>query len=261
MSQRIHPTADVDPKSEVHPSAEVGAYAVVGPQVRLGEGVVLKHHACVTGNTTVGAGTRIFPFASIGEEPQDQKYHGESSQVLIGERNTFREYVTIHAGTEGGGSLTTIGDDNLFMISAHVAHDCHVGNHVILANQVALGGHITLEDYAVIMGLSGVHQFVRIGESAMVAGMSGVSQDVAPFAAVQGNHARVLGMNRINLERRGFSKERIQTIDRAFRMLFRSGLLPRDAFVKIRERFPDSRDAEHLVAFLEKSERGFCRVR
>jgi UDP-N-acetylglucosamine acyltransferase len=169
--------------------------------------------------------------------------------------------VTIHPGTGVGGGETTVGDDNLFMISSHVAHDCHIGNHVILANQASLAGHVTVEDFAVLMGLCGIHQFVRIGESAMVAGMSGVSQDVAPFAIVQGNHAHVLGLNRINLERRGFSRERIQQIDRAFRILFRSGLFPRDAFAKIREELADSKDAEHLVAFLEKSERGFCRVR
>jgi UDP-N-acetylglucosamine acyltransferase len=185
----IHPTAVVDPKAEVHPAAEIGPFSVVGPHVQLGEGVVLKSHAHVTGHTTVGSYTRIFPFASIGDEPQDQKYRGERTRLVIGSRNTIREYVTLHPGTRGGGGETTIGDENLFMIASHVAHDCHIGNHVIMSNQVSLAGHVTVEDYAVLGGLSGIHQFVRIGESAMVAGMSGVSQDVAPCAIVQGNHA------------------------------------------------------------------------
>ncbi len=258
---QIHPTAVIDPKAEVHPTVEVGPYAVVGPRVKLAEGVILKAHAFVTGHTSVGPYTRIFPFASIGGEPQDQKYRGEPTRLVIGARNTIREYVTMHAGTRSGGGVTTVGDDNLFMVASHVAHDCQVGNHVIMANQASFGGHVTIEDHAVLGGLCGIHQFVRVGESAMVAGMSGAGQDVPPFTIVQGNHARVLAVNVVNLERRGFSRERIQKVDRAFRILFRSGLRPRDAFAKIREELADSPDAEHLVAFLEKSERGFCRVR
>jgi UDP-N-acetylglucosamine acyltransferase len=257
----IHPSAIVDPKAELHPTVEVGPYAIVGPHVQLSEGVVLKGHALVTGHTVVGPHTRIFSFASIGEEPQDQKYRGEPTRVRIGARNTIREYVTIHPGTSSGGGETTVGDDNLLMIGVHIAHDSHVGSHVIMANQASLAGHVTVEDYAVLAGMCGIHQFVRIGESAMVAAMSGTGQDVAPFVIAQGNHARVIGINRVNLERRGFSKERIQTIDRALRIVFRSGLRPRDAFEKVRRELPDSPDAEHLVAFLEKSERGFCRVR
>ena len=258
---RIHPTAVIDPKAKIHPGVEIGPYAVVGPEVELSEGAVLKPHAYVTGQTFVGPYTRIFSFTSIGEEPQDQKYRGERTRLVIGARNQIREHVTIHPGTKGGGGETTIGDDNLLMVGVHVAHDCHVGNHVIMANQVGLAGHVLIEDYAVLFAYVGIHQFVRIGESAMVAAMSGVGQDVAPFAIVQGNHARVRAMHRINLERRGFSQERIRDIERAFRILFRSGLRPREAFAKIREELPDSADAEHLVAFLEKSERGFCRVR
>jgi UDP-N-acetylglucosamine acyltransferase len=252
----------IDPKAEIHPTVEIGPYAVVGPHVQLCEGVILKSHACVTGHTTVGARTRIFPFASIGEEPQDQKYRGEPTRLVIGERNEIREYVTMHPGTQTGGGITTVGNDNLFMVAAHIAHDCQVGNHVIMANQASFGGHVTVEDYAVLGGLSGVHQFVRIGESAMVGGMTGAGQDVPPFTIVQGSpRARVMAMNKINLERRGFSPERIQQIDRAYRIVFRSQLRPQEAFAKVREELPDSRDAEHLVSFLEKSERGFCRVR
>lgn len=258
---RIHPTAVVDPKAEVDPTVEIGPYAVVGPHVRLEREVVLKTHAHVTGHTVIGPGTRVFSFASIGEEPQDQKYRGEVTRLTIGARNTIREYTTIHPGTKVGGGETTIGDDNLLMVGAHVAHDSHIGSHVIMANQASLAGHVTVEDYAVLAGLCGVHQFVRIGESAMLAAMSGVGQDVAPYVIAQGNHARVIGINRVNLERRGFSKERIKTVDRALRIVFRSGLRPRDAFARVRDELPDSPEAEHLVAFLEKSERGFCRVR
>ncbi len=258
---RIHPTAVIDPTAKIHASVEIGPYCVVGPDVELSEGVVLKPHAYVTGNTFVGPSTRIFSFTSIGEEPQDQKYRGERTRLVIGARNQIREHVTIHPGTQVGGGETTIGDDNLFMVGVHIAHDCHVGNHVVMANLVGLAGHVLVEDYAVLMAYAGIHQFVRIGESAMVAAMSGTGQDVAPFAVVQGNHARVRAMHRINLERRGFSRERIQEIERAFRILFRSGLRPREAFAKIREELPGSEDAEHIVAFLEKSERGFCRVR
>lgn len=258
---RIHPTAIIDRSAEIHPTVEIGPYAVVGPHVQLAEDVVLKAHAHVTGHTSVGPHTRIFSFASIGEEPQDMKYRGERTCVRIGARNTIREYVTIHAGTSGGGGETTVGDDTLLMVGVHVAHDSHVGSHVIMANQASLAGHVIVEDHAVLAGLCGVHQFVRIGESAMVAAMSGVSQDVAPFALAQGNHARLIGLNRVNLERRGFSAERIRPIERAFRIVFRSGLRPHEAFAQVRRELPDSPEAEHLVAFLEKSERGFCRVR
>lgn len=258
---RIHPTAIVDPKAEVDASVEIGAYAVVGPHVQLAEGVALRPHAHVTGHTSIGPSTRIFSFASIGEEPQDLKYRGEPTRLRIGARNTIREHVTMNPGTGTGGGETTVGDDNLFMIGVHIAHDSHVGNHVIMANQASLAGHVVIEDHAFLAGMCGVHQFVRIGESAMLAAMSGVGQDVAPFAIAQGNHARILGLNRINLERRGFSKDRIGVIDKAFRIIFRSKLLPQEAFARVREELAGSPDAEHLVAFLEKSERGFCRMR
>ncbi len=258
---QIHPSACVDPRAEIDPSVEIGPFSFVGPEVRLGPGVVLRPHAYVTGRTEIGAETVIYSFASIGEVPQDKKYRGEPTQLSIGARNHLREHVTISPGTTGGGRLTSIGDDNLLMIGTHVGHDCHVGSHVVMANNVGLAGHVRVEDHAVLAAFSGIHQFCRIGESAMVAGMSGVGQDVAPFTIAQGNHARLVGVNRINLERRGFAKERIDAVERAFRILFRSKLLPRDAFARVRAELGDSREAEHMVAFLEKSERGFCRMR
>jgi UDP-N-acetylglucosamine acyltransferase len=257
----IHPTAVVDPAAELGASVEVGPYAVVGPHVRLGEGVVLRPHAYVTGHTELGAGTQVFSFASVGEIPQDLKYRGEKTRLEIGARNVIREHVTISPGTEVAGGVTSIGDDNLLMIGTHVGHDCQIGSHIVMANGVGLAGHVTIEDYAFLAGMAGVHQFVRIGESAMVGGMSGVAQDVCPYSIAQGNHARLLSVNRINLERRGFDGDRIAAVERAFRILFRSGVKSRDAFARVREELPDSAEAEHMVAFLEKSERGFCRVR
>jgi UDP-N-acetylglucosamine acyltransferase len=258
---RIHPNACVDPRAEIDPTVEIGPFAFVGPEVRLGPGVVLRPHAYVTGRTEIGAETVVYSFASIGEVPQDKKYRGEPTQLVIGARNHLREHVTISPGTAGGGRITTIGDDNMLLIGSHVGHDCHVGSNVVMANNVGLAGHVRVEDHAYLGAFAGVHQFCRIGESAMVAGMSGVAQDVAPFTIAQGNHARLVAVNRINVERRGFDKPRIDAVERAFRIVFRSKLLPRDAFAKVRAELPDSRDAEHLVAFLEKSERGFCRMR
>ncbi|MCP4003304.1 MAG: acyl-ACP--UDP-N-acetylglucosamine O-acyltransferase [bacterium] len=257
----IHPTAVVDPKAEIDPAAEVGPFSVIGPKVRLAEGVVVHSHAVVTGRTEVGAETQIFPFASVGEIPQDLKYAGGDTRVVIGARNTIREHVTIHAGIEQAGGLTTIGDDNLLMVGVHVAHDCQVGSHTIMANNVLLAGHVSVGDYAYLAGASGVQQFVRVGESAMVAGMSGLMNDAAPFLIVQGYPARVFKINRINMERRGMSKEQIEGAETAFRVIFRSGLRAHEAFAKVREDLPDSQEAERMVAFLEKSERGFARRR
>ena len=258
---RIHPSAVIDPGAELDLSVEIGPYAIVGPHVRLAEGVVLRPHAHVTGYTELGRETQIFSFASVGEIPQDKKYRGEPTRLIIGAQNVIREYVTLHPGTAGGGGLTSIGDDNMFMIAAHVGHDCHIGSHVILANNVAMAGHVRIEDYAVLGASVHIHQFVRIGESAMLAGLAGVNQDVAPFTLAQGYPARLLHVNRVNLERRGISAERIQWVERAFRILFRDGLLPHKAFSRVREELANSPEAEHMVAFLEKSERGFCRVR
>jgi UDP-N-acetylglucosamine acyltransferase len=259
--ERVHPSAVIDPTAEVDETVEIGPYATVGPNVRLAAGVVLRAHSHVTGYTEIGSETTVFPFASIGEIPQDQKYRGEPTRLVVGERNQIREYVTMNPGTAAGGGLTSVGDDNLFMNHSHVAHDCHVGNHVIMSNSVGLAGHVRVEDYAVLAATSGVHQFVRVGESAMLGAYAGLGQDLAPYTIGFGIPARVVALNRINLERRGFSKERIRAVDRAFRIVFRSGLQPREAFSSVREELPDSREAEHLVAFLEKSERGFCRIR
>lgn len=258
---RIHPSAVIDPSAELEPGVELGPYAVVGPHVHLAEGVVLRPHSHVTGHTDVGRETVIYSFASVGEAPQDRKYRGEPTRLVIGARNTIREYATLHPGTAEGGGLTSVGGDNLLMIGVHIAHDCQIGSHIVMANNVALAGHVLVEDYAVMGASAHVHQFCRVGESAMVGAMAGISQDVAPFTIAQGSRARLLSINRINMERRGFPPERITAVERAYRLIFRSGLRPHEAFARVRAELADSRDSEHMVAFLEKSERGFCRVR
>lgn len=257
----IHKTAVIDPRARVHESVEIGAYCTVGPDVELAEGVELRAHAHVAGRTEVGAGTRIFPFASVGEEPQDRKYEGGPTRLVIGERNTVREYCTLNSGTEAGGGVTSLGDGNLLMTGTHIAHDSQVGNHVTMSNGAIVGGHCVVEDYAVLSANVMIHQFCRIGESAMMAGGAGTLQDIAPFTIVLGSPARVIRLNQINLERRGISSDDIKEVDQAFRTVFRSGLLPRDAFAKIREELPGSELAGRLVSFLEKSERGFARMR
>jgi UDP-N-acetylglucosamine acyltransferase len=257
---RIHPTAVIDPQAELDSSVEVGPYSIVGPHVRLAEGVVLRPQAHVTGHTEVGPETVIYPFASVGETPQDQKYRGEPTRLAIGARSTIREYCTLHPGTAGGGGVTSVGDDNLLMVGVHIAHDCQIGSHIIMANHVQLAGHVRVEDYAVLGASVHSHQFCRIGESAMLGALSAINQDVAPFSIAQGYRARILKVNRINMERRGFSQEQMSAVERAFRILFRSGLTPVKAFSRVREELPDSQEAEHMVAFLEKSERGFCRA-
>lgn len=216
----IHPTAIIDSTAQIGANVVVGPYCVIGPQVVLDDDVQLLAHVYVTGRTKVGARTVIHPFASIGAPPQDKKYHGEPSELVIGTDNQIREHVTINPGTEGGGMLTRLGNNCLLMVGAHMAHDCLVGNHVILANNVALAGHVTVGDYAIIGGMSGVHQFVRIGAHAMIGGMSAVESDVIPYGTVKGERAHLAGLNTVGMERRGFSKEQIRDLRNAYRLLF-----------------------------------------
>ena len=257
----IHPTAIVDSKAEIDPSVEIGPYSVVGPDVRLARDVVLAAHTHVTGHTEIGEGSQVFSFACIGEIPQDKKYSGERTRLVIGARNIFREYVTVHPGTSEGGGTTTLGDDNLMMIGMHIGHDCQLGSNIVISNHVQLAGHVLVEDHATISANSAILQFCRIGESSFLSGMAGLTQDLAPYTWGHGYPARVRRTNRLNLERRGFSSEKIEAVDRAFRIIFRSGKRPEEAFAEIRETLPDSAEAEHMVAFLEKSERGFARLR
>ncbi|CAO3353529.1 acyl-ACP--UDP-N-acetylglucosamine O-acyltransferase [Azospirillum palustre] len=220
MTVTIHPSAIVDPAAKLGEGVDIGPFCVVGPDVTLDDGVRLVSHVAVDGRTSIGADTVIYPFASIGHRPQDLKFHGEPSELVIGARNQIREHVTMNPGTEGGGMITRVGDDGLFMMGSHVAHDCVVGDHVIMANNATLGGHVTLGDYVIIGGLSAVRQFVRIGSHAMIGGMSGVENDVIPFGLVMGDRARLAGLNLVGLERRGFKKDDIHALRAAYRMLF-----------------------------------------
>jgi UDP-N-acetylglucosamine acyltransferase len=258
---RIHPTAIVDPGAELGEGVEIGPYSVVGKHVRLGDGVVLRSHVVIDGYTELGAGTQVFPFAALGEIPQDVKHKGENTRLEIGARNMIREQVTIHPGTAVGGGTTRVGDDNMILVNAHIGHDCQVGSHVILANNVMLAGHVTVEDYAYLAGGVAVQQRLRVGESVMLGGMSGLVLDAAPFTLLNGYPARVIKLNRINLERRGLSKQRIELVERAFRLIFREGLTAHEAYARVRAELPESPEAERMVAFLEKSEHGFARRR
>ncbi len=253
----IHPTAIVDEKASYGAGVEIGPYCIIGPNVSLGDNVRVHSHVVIDGHTTIGEGTEIYPFASIGGNPQDLKYAGEETRLEIGARNRIREYVTMNPGTEGGGSLTSVGNDGLFMIGAHVAHDCIVGNHVIMANNATLAGHVVVSDFAIIGGLSAIHQFVRIGAHAMVGGMTGVENDVIPFGSVMGERARLSGLNIVGLKRRGFSKEDIHNLRRAYRMLFADEGTMGERVQDVKKLFGDNTAVMDIVNFMvEQSSRG-----
>lgn len=217
---RIHATAVVEAGAKIGDGAVVGPYCVVGPDVELGPEVELVAHVVVAGRTRIGAKTKVYPFASLGQPPQDLKYKGEPSHLLIGSDNVIREHVTMSPGTAGGGLVTRVGNRGLFMVGVHIAHDCQVGDNVVMANSATLGGHVHVGDYAIFGGLTAVHQFVRIGRFAMIGGMSGVESDVIPFGSVMGDRARLSGLNIIGLKRRGFSRDDIHTLRTAYRLLF-----------------------------------------
>ena len=256
---QIHPTAIVAPGATLAEDVSIGPYCVVGGEVVLGAGVTLIAHIVVDGRTTIGEKTRIFPFASIGLEPQDLKYRGEKSRLVIGRHNTIREHVTMNPGTEGGGMVTRIGDHGLFMVGAHVAHDCQIGDHVIMANNATLAGHVVVEDYALLGGLSAVHQFVRIGQHAMIGGMSGVERDVIPYGQVMGDRARLSGLNIIGMQRRGFSREDIQTLRSAYQFLFSADGTFNDRVTEMAERFGGVAPVDDIIAFIRAdSTRAIC---
>lgn len=256
---RVHPRAEVDPAAKLAQSAQVGAFAVVGAEVELAEDTWLGPHAYVTGRTTVGPGTRIFPFAVVGEDPQDKSFAGETSELVIGSGNVIREHCSIHTGTRKGGRITRIGDDNLLMNSVHLGHDAEIGSHCILATFCAVAGHVVIEDHAVLGGYTGVHQYARVGESAMLAAGSKCAQDVPPFALVRGDRARLAGLNVIGMRRRGFSREQIAAVKRAYHLIFSSKLRLAEALARVQEELGDAAEVERLVAFLRASTRGFCR--
>jgi len=256
---RVHPTATIEDGAKLADDCVVGAYSLVGSEVELAAGVVVEAHATVIGRTSVGAGTRIFPYACIGGEPQDRNFQGEPTRLSIGESNVIREHVTIHVGTAQGGGCTRVGDDNLIMNGAHIAHDCQIGAHCIIASFSGLAGHVIVGDHAVLGAYTGVHQFARVGESVMAASNAKLSLDAPPFSMVAGDRARMVGINSIGLRRRGIDRERIAQLKHAFHVVFHSRLRLEAALARVREEVTDCEEVERFLVFLEKSERGFCR--
>ena len=255
----IHPTAVVGAGAEIADDAVVGPFAVIGDEVSLGPGVVVGAQAHVTGRTRIGARTEVFPFAALGLAPQMVGFDGRTTELLIGEDNLIREHTSLHVGTPAGGGRTCIGNRNMIMNHVHVAHDCQIGDHCIIAAYSGMGGHVEIQDHAVIGGFTGIHQFVRIGESGFTAAGSKVTRDVAPFAKVAGDRARFVGVNRINLERRGFDEEAIRGIKHAFFVLFQSKLRLVDACKRVEEEASGDPQVEKLLAFLRSTQRGVIR--
>ncbi|HTS77812.1 MAG TPA: acyl-ACP--UDP-N-acetylglucosamine O-acyltransferase [Bryobacteraceae bacterium] len=256
----IHPSAIVDLNARIAESAEVGPYCVIGSDVAIGARTRMMAHVFMEGPLEIGEDNIFFPYSTVGVAPQDLKYRGGRSSTRIGNRNRIREFVTIHRGTEGGGMVTQIGDDNLLMAYVHIAHDAKVGSHTVLANAVTFGGHVTVEDWAIIGASSGVHQFCRVGRHAIVGGYSVITQDVLPFSnTVTAREAKVFGANATGLKRRGFSSESIDALHKAFRLLTHSGLNTTQALERIAAEVPASPEVDELVRFIRSAERGFVK--
>ncbi len=256
MASSIHETAIVSPNARIGNECYIGPLCIIGAEVELGNGVRLNSHVVVDGRTTIGDETQIFPFVSIGLAPQDLKYAGEPTGTEIGKRNQIREFVTIHRGTAGGGGLTKIGDDNLLMAQAHVAHDCQLGNEIIMANAATLAGHVEIADRASVGAYSGVHQFCRVGLEAFIGGYSVVVKDAMPYATIQGNHAKCYGLNSVGMRRRGYSKETIAQLNHAFHLLLAAKLNTTQAVEKIRDEISGCAEVDLLIDFIESSKRG-----
>jgi len=253
----IHPTAIIDPEAKVHPSCKIGPYCTIGANVELGEGCYLISHVAIEGPTKIGKDNGIFPFASIGLAPQDLTYKGEPTRLEVGDHNEIREFVTINRGTVKGGGLTKVGSHVLIMAYTHIAHDCMIGDHVILANAATLGGHVIVEDWAQVGALCPVHHFIRIGTHAFVGGGTTVTKDVLPFSKTvseRGTHA--YGINAVGLERRGFGKERVRKIHHAYKLLLASKLNTTQAVEKLKAEPERGEDVDRLIQFIESSERG-----
>ncbi len=255
----IHPAAIVDSKANLHPSVTVGPYTIIGPDVSIGEDTVVDSHAVVSGITSIGKRNKIGSFTTIGAEPQDMLYKGEPTELHIGDDNIIREYASIHRGTVAGNSKTVIGNSNMLMAYTHVAHDCIISNHVILANVATLGGHVEVGDHASLGGLVAIHQYCRVGAHTYVGGLSGINLDVPPFVILTGtrNRMRIVGINKIGLRRLGMSRETISKIDQAFKIIFRSPqLLLKDALVKTKEEVTGCPEVQTLIDFFQTSKRG-----
>jgi UDP-N-acetylglucosamine acyltransferase len=256
---KIHPTAVVDREAQLHESVEVGPYAVIGPKVKIGAGTTVGPHAVLDGDTQIGERNKIFQFASVGAVPQDLKYAGEPTKLVIGDENQIREFATLHIGTQGGGGVTRVGNKNLFMAYSHVAHDCVVGSHCVLANCGTLAGHVEVGDYVTLGGLAAVHQFTRIGDHAFIAGGAMVTMDVPPYCTAQGDRAELSGLNTVGLTRHGFTDEQLSRVKHAYRILFRSKLGLNEALSQLKAEYGGHAEIDALLRFIESSKRGLTR--
>lgn len=255
----IHPQAIIDASAKIADDVSIGPFTVIGADVEIGSGTRVASHVVINGPTKIGKDNEIFQFASIGEKPQDLKFNDEATELIIGDRNKIREYVTLHRGTPGGGSVTKIGSDNLLMANVHVAHDCTLGNHLILANAAALAGHVTLDDYVILGGYTTVHQFTRIGTHAFTGFSTAIDRDVLPFFTVAGNRATAVGINKEGLKRCGFTAESIRTLQEAFKLLIKSTCSHKVALKKVEELALRDENVRLMLDFLDASERGWIR--
>jgi UDP-N-acetylglucosamine acyltransferase len=255
----IHQTALINRQAEIDSDVEIGPYSVIGAGVRIGKQTRVASHVVIEGRTSLGQGNTIYQFATIGSRPQDLKYKGEGSELIIGKHNTIREYVSLNPGTAGGGMVTRVGDHNLLMMHCHIAHDCLIGSHNIIANGATLGGHVVVEDHVIVGGLVGIHQFARIGSGAILGAGSMVSKDVPPFCNATGDRARLHGLNLEGLKRRGFTTTAIDALKKAYRIIFQSKLKTKDALEKVRRELSPTAEIEILLTFIAQSQRGICR--
>jgi UDP-N-acetylglucosamine acyltransferase len=255
----IHQTALINRQAEIDSDVEIGPYSVIGAGVRIGKQTRVASHVVIEGRTSLGQGNTIYQFATIGSRPQDLKYKGEASELIIGKHNTIREYVSLNPGTAGGGMVTRVGDHNLLMMHCHIAHDCLIGSHNIIANGATLGGHVVVEDHVIVGGLVGIHQFARIGSGAILGAGSMVSKDVPPFCNATGDRARLHGLNLEGLKRRGFTTTAIDALKKAYRIIFQSKLKTKDALEKVRRELSPTAEIEILLTFIAQAQRGICR--
>ena len=256
---KIHPTAIIASDAQLAEGVEVGPYSIIGADVKIGENTIIGPHTVIDNYTHIGEGCNIFQFCSIGAPPQDLKFSGEQTRVVIGDFNTIREFVTINRATSADIGVTIIGDHNLLMAYCHVAHNCKLGNRIVMANAATLAGHIHIEDYAIISGLTGIHQFCRLGAHCMIGGVSAVVKDVPPYSIAQGNHAKLFGLNLIGLKRRDFSEKTIKALKDAYRIIFRSNLLLEAALKKAQDEVEDIPEVKYFIKFIKESERSVCR--
>lgn len=256
---KIHPTAIIASDAQIEEGVEIGPYTLIGTDVKIGKNTIIGPHTVIDDFTHIGEGCHIFQFCSIGAPPQDLKFGGEKTRVVIGNFNTIREFVTIHRSTKSDIGVTVIGDHNLIMAYCHVAHNCKLGNNIIMSNAAMLAGHVHIEDYAIISGLTGINQFTRIGAHCIIGGASGVARDIPPYTMAAGNHAKLFGLNLVGLKRRNFSEDTIKSLKKAYRITFRSQLLLDDALKKVQDEVKDCPEVRHFIQFIKESKRGVCR--